>query len=129
MDLPRARSSRDANDPAVHVERTPGPKRSVLAEDLNQDTRPDVLAYPYGHADERVAAEARRSYAFACTDEFRSVRPTEDPWRVPRLDAYYFQRAGVLDGWGSRRFAGYLGLRLLGRRARRFLEGAGLLGK
>lgn len=99
------------------------------ATDIRERTgaRPEVLAYPYGFADARVAASARAVYAFACTDEFRTLRPGDSPWRLPRLDAYYFQKPGLLERWGSPRLAAYLGLRRLGRRARRVLQRSGVL--
>jgi peptidoglycan/xylan/chitin deacetylase (PgdA/CDA1 family) len=50
--------------------------------------RPDVLAYPYGFADGRVAEAAREVYS-------------------------------LLEGYGTWRFAAYVGIRRLGRRARR----------
>lgn len=89
--------------------------------------RPDALAYPYGFGDGRIARAAKGVYAAACTDDFRTVLPDDDRHLLPRLDAYYFQRPGVLERWGTWRFDGYLRARLLGRRVRRGLERAGLL--
>lgn len=87
--------------------------------------RPDVLAYPYGFADERVAAAAREVYAFACTDELRAIAPDDDRHLLPRLDAYYFQRRKLLESWGTWRFRAYVGARALARRFRRRIGGAG----
>lgn len=83
--------------------------------------RPTILAYPYGFADARVAAAAASAYAYACTDEFRLLGPREDPRRIPRLDAYYFQTSGILERWGSPLFAAYVAARRFGRRVRRGL--------
>ncbi|NNE44814.1 MAG: hypothetical protein HKN12_11460, partial [Gemmatimonadetes bacterium] len=90
-------------------------------------TRPDTLAYPYGFQDDRVVRATRQHYLHACTVEFRRLRKKEDPHRLPRLDAYYFQTPGTLESWGTWKFSAYLTARSAGRSARRMLEGAGLL--
>ncbi|HMB71902.1 MAG TPA: polysaccharide deacetylase family protein [bacterium] len=81
--------------------------------------RPDVLAYPYGFADARVAAAARRVYTYACTDELRGLREDDDRHLLPRLDAYYFQAPGRLEGFGTWTFGAYMAVRRLGRRVKR----------
>ena len=89
--------------------------------------RPEVLAYPYGLADGRVARVAGETYSICCTDRFAPVPASADRALVPRLDAYYFQGSGILEGYGSWRFEAYWRARLLGRRVRRSLDRAGLL--
>jgi len=81
--------------------------------------RPDTLAYPYGFADARVASAARTVHDFAFTDAFGALAPGDSPWLLPRLDAYYFQGAGLLERWGTASFRGYVALRRLGRALRR----------
>jgi len=73
--------------------------------------RPATFAYPYGLYDDRTAARVRTSYEVACTTELRTLEAAEDPVRLPRLDAYYFQAPGALERWGSRRFRWTLKLR------------------
>jgi peptidoglycan/xylan/chitin deacetylase (PgdA/CDA1 family) len=85
--------------------------------------RPDVLAYPYGFADARVAAAAREVYSYACTDELRVLGDDDDRHLLPRIDAYYLQRPGLLEGFGTWRFGAYVGVRRLGRRVRRGVAG------
>jgi len=83
--------------------------------------RPDVLAYPYGFADARVAAAARNVYAYACTDELAALRESDDRHLLPRLDAYYLQAPGLLEGFGTWRFRTYVKARSLARTLRRRL--------
>jgi peptidoglycan/xylan/chitin deacetylase (PgdA/CDA1 family) len=94
------------------------------AERIGEITRrPDVLAYPYGFADERVAAAARSVYAYACTDELRVLDADDDRHLLPRLDAYYLQAPGLLESFGSWKFRLYLGARSAARQLRRRLSG------
>lgn len=81
--------------------------------------RPRSFAYPYGSVSEQVARIAAEGYAVACTTELAPVGRGDDPLQLPRLDAYYFRRPGVLESWGTPRFTGYLRARALARRARR----------
>ena len=94
------------------------------AERIAKETgqRPDVFAYPYGLLDDRVATAASEVYSFACTADLRVLRPVEDMYRLPRLDAYYFQRPGALESWGSRRFRAHVWLRSRARRLRQSLR-------
>ncbi len=76
------------------------------------------FAYPYGLHDAKTAADAGRYYDTAVTTRMRYLRTTEDPLRLPRLDAYYLRGGrgrGGLFGASARR---YLGLRALLRRLR-----------
>jgi peptidoglycan/xylan/chitin deacetylase (PgdA/CDA1 family) len=65
--------------------------------------RPEVFAYPYGWWSPAAVAVAATSYRLACTTEHRPLAAREDPYRLPRLDAFYFRRAG-LEAWGSSLF-------------------------
>jgi peptidoglycan/xylan/chitin deacetylase (PgdA/CDA1 family) len=92
------------------------------AERIEEITRrPDVLAYPYGFADARVAEAARGVYAYACTDELAALSEDDDRHLLPRLDAYYLQAPGLLEGFGTLRFRAYVGARSLARKLRRRL--------
>lgn len=73
--------------------------------------RPSAFAYPYGLVADAVVDAARRVYRYACTTRLRTLRPQEDPLKLPRLDAFYLQRPGLLESWGSARFRSYLLLR------------------
>jgi peptidoglycan/xylan/chitin deacetylase (PgdA/CDA1 family) len=78
--------------------------------------RPTHVAYPYGDVDDRVTERARRLFDFAHTTEFAALGAAATPWRLPRLDMYYFQMRGALASWGSARFArrvGWIGARRL----------------
>jgi peptidoglycan/xylan/chitin deacetylase (PgdA/CDA1 family) len=79
------------------------------------------FAYPYGSFNAETVRAVSAVHSVACTAELRSVGPTEDSLRVPRLDAYYFRRPGVLQRFGSIPFRRYLWLRSRGRRLRQAL--------
>jgi peptidoglycan/xylan/chitin deacetylase (PgdA/CDA1 family) len=87
--------------------------------------RPRSFAYPYGEYDERSLAAARSVYALGCTTELRALRAREDALQLPRLDAYYFRRMGMIEQFGSQSFRGLLWLRRQGRAVRRVLVQAG----
>ena len=87
---------------------------------------PSSFAYPFGAYDERVTNAVRAAHSIACTTDFRFMRRSEDPARLPRLDAYYFRRAGILEGWGTGKFERYVWMRANGRRLRRALELTGV---
>lgn len=90
------------------------------AEKIQRETgcMPRAFAYPFGLLNERVAAAVAEIHPMACGTEFRVLRGQEDPHRLPRLDAYYFQRPGVLESWGRLRFRSYVQLRAAARRCR-----------
>jgi peptidoglycan/xylan/chitin deacetylase (PgdA/CDA1 family) len=81
--------------------------------------RPDTFAYPYGYVDDRVAAAAAATYAYACTTEFRVIDGPVQPAWLPRLDAYYLQQPGTLDLWGTPAFDRFVRRRHALRRLRR----------
>jgi peptidoglycan/xylan/chitin deacetylase (PgdA/CDA1 family) len=87
--------------------------------------QPAAFAYPFGEYDTEVTGVVGAVHSLACTTEFRSLRPTENPLRLPRLDAYYFRRPGRLESWGSAAFRRYLWFRRGGRRLRHVLRATG----
>jgi peptidoglycan/xylan/chitin deacetylase (PgdA/CDA1 family) len=66
--------------------------------------RPLDFAYPYGDENGRVRQAAKKYYARAYSTEFRICDETDDVMSIPRLDAYYFQRPGTLEAWGTSAF-------------------------
>jgi len=80
--------------------------------------RPSSFAYPYGRVNESVANRVSNHFDRACTTEFRPLDRADHRSRLPRLDAYYFRRAGQLEGWGSPAFRRRLWLRAQGRRVK-----------
>jgi peptidoglycan/xylan/chitin deacetylase (PgdA/CDA1 family) len=87
--------------------------------------RPATFAYPYGEFDDASVKLARSTYALACTTELRAVDAADDCLLLPRLDAYYFRRAGVLEQFGTPSFRRFLWVRRHGRAARRAFTRAG----
>jgi peptidoglycan/xylan/chitin deacetylase (PgdA/CDA1 family) len=83
--------------------------------------RPRHFAYPYGAVDDRVARAVRDTFALGCTTEFGALTGTDDPARLPRLDAWYFREQGLLERWGTPAFHRRLWLRAQGRRVRRLV--------
>jgi len=96
-----------------------GGAAQVLSERLG--ARAEIFAYPYGAFSPGSVRAVRRHHAFACTTELRGVRASDDAHELPRLDAYYFRRAGVLEAFGSARFRNYLWLRARARGLRQAL--------
>jgi peptidoglycan/xylan/chitin deacetylase (PgdA/CDA1 family) len=80
--------------------------------------RPEVFCYPFGTHDDRVVAQVRESYRFACTTELATLKENSDPHLLPRLDAYYYRRPGSLERFGSGAFRAHLWLRAGARRLR-----------
>lgn len=58
--------------------------------------RPSSLAYPYGAVDARVASLAGARFAAAVTTRFAALAGDEPRTAIPRLDMYYFRRAGAI---------------------------------
>jgi peptidoglycan/xylan/chitin deacetylase (PgdA/CDA1 family) len=83
--------------------------------------RPTTFAYPYGDADEAVAADAAASCAWAVTTEMRALGSAERPHLLPRLDMFYLRAPGRLESWGTPRFRRRLWLRARARGVRRRL--------
>jgi peptidoglycan/xylan/chitin deacetylase (PgdA/CDA1 family) len=81
------------------------------------------LAYPFGYHDARVVAAAAKVYDLAFTTELRRATPGCDPYRIPRLDAWYLRylaRRGSLDAPAT---AAYLAARRFARAVRSRLAG------
>jgi peptidoglycan/xylan/chitin deacetylase (PgdA/CDA1 family) len=85
--------------------------------------RPRHFAYPYGDLDDRVAERARAHYAFAHTTECVALDGASDPWRLPRVDMFYFRAADALSSWGQAGFARRLAWIAARRLARHILIG------
>lgn len=96
------------------------------ADDLEQKlgVRPDGFAYPYGAVTPRAVAAASAMFAWACTTDLRGLNATEDPHRLPRVDAWYLRAPERFGRWGSHRLRGWLWLRHEGRRLKSALLGA-----
>jgi peptidoglycan/xylan/chitin deacetylase (PgdA/CDA1 family) len=95
------------------------------AEEIGQrvGARPRTFAYPYGHLNPGVVDAVRSRYDLACTTDLRVLGPTEDALRLPRVDAYYLQSPGRLDGFGTPAFRAWLRARALARNLRAALRG------
>jgi peptidoglycan/xylan/chitin deacetylase (PgdA/CDA1 family) len=85
--------------------------------------RPRSFAYPYGAVSRAAAVVAGGAVAWACTTAYRPLGADVDPHRLPRLDAYYFQRPDCFDGWGTSWFRCQIGFRH-GLRTARAVAGA-----
>ena len=90
-------------------------ERSAEEIATESGSRPRWFAYPYGDFDARVAARTAQTYDFAVTTKLRPLAATEDPLRLPRIDAGYL-RAGLRSaGWGTPAFRTLLGFRRMAR--------------
>ena len=94
------------------------------ARDIQQHTGvvPRVFAYPFGHVTPAVAGMVANRFPWGVTTELRRLRAVEDATRLPRLDAYYFQRPGHLAQWGSGRFRRFVRRRAAARRLKSVLR-------
>jgi len=89
---------------------------------------PETLAYPYGDVDARVtSAAAEAGYSVAVGTELGSL-PTQGAraLELPRLDAYYLAKPGVMEAWGTPAFTRYMSFRRAARRVRASLRAVGL---
>lgn len=57
----------------------------------------EALAYPYGNSTPAVRLLARQEFRLACGTTLRFLRGQEDPWNLPRIDAWYLGGAWRLD--------------------------------
>ena len=89
--------------------------------------RPRRFAYPFGAVNDAALAVARENFDQCVTTELRMVDRDDDMALLPRLDAWYFQRDGMLESWGSPAFRRWLWVRAQGRRVRALMAAAGLL--
>ena len=78
----------------------------LVRERLGVD--PAFLAYPYGSVDARVASVAAKRFAGGVTTEFRALPAHGPVMRIPRIDMYYFRRAGAIARWGAPGFRAWL---------------------
>jgi peptidoglycan/xylan/chitin deacetylase (PgdA/CDA1 family) len=97
--------------------------RTAIAERLGHDVH--GVAYPYGGYDARVASAAQAAgYAYAVTTELRPLGEADaSPFALPRLDAFYLAKPGVMEMWGTPALGRYVTLRRAARRARATLAG------
>lgn len=84
--------------------------------------RPRSLAYPYGACSPDIAAVAREVYDHACTVDLRPLSAIEDLHLLPRIDAYYLRKQGMLEAWGTGAWKVYLRARAGARRCRSLLS-------
>ena len=86
--------------------------------------RPRRFAYPYGDVNDAVAAVARQTFEHSVTTELSLLGPDDDRALLPRLDAYYFQRSGTIEAWGTAAFRRRLWIRAQGRKVRALMSPA-----
>ena len=87
--------------------------------------RPTSFAYPYGRVNGAASEVVARTYRCGCTTEFQTLQETDNTERLPRLDAYYLQGPGTLEGWGTAAFERFVHRRHWLRRVRRLPETIG----
>ena len=79
------------------------------------------LAYPYGASNPQVRKLAREYFDVACGTELRFVSPEDDPYELPRLDAYYLHKMSTFRNAVVKGSTGYIAFRRLLRKARQIL--------
>jgi hypothetical protein len=73
--------------------------------------RPTTFAYPYGFWTPQAVSVLRDACECACTTELRTLAPGADAHLLPRLDTFYLNGPARIENFGTRLFAGYLGMR------------------
>jgi peptidoglycan/xylan/chitin deacetylase (PgdA/CDA1 family) len=119
---------------SVTHRRLPGLSASALeeevhgsAEQINKHTgrKPGGFAYPFGQWNAESSLIVSRTFHWGCTTEFRALSDHAEVFALPRLDMYYFQAPGSLDGWGRPSFQARLRMRHGLRTARRLMARPG----
>lgn len=108
----------DTIDDAALEEETHGACQ-ILRERLG--IAPTSYCYPFGVAGRRERDAAAREFKLGVTAEHRLLRRKEDPFLLPRLDVFYFNRPGALNGFGSHGFRAGVMFRAALRRLRRIV--------
>lgn len=83
--------------------------RDALASALGQPCR--LFAYPYGRSSPRIRSAARRLFQAALGTRLDLARPFDDPFHLPRLDAYYLRDRASLHALLSGRWHAHSRLR------------------
>lgn len=96
-------------------------------EDIGRETgrRPDAFAYPYGFTTGGAVARVRAAGALAVTTELRPLGAGDDAHLLPRLDSFYLEGPGRIEGFGTPAFRHYFRLRLTLRTLAQRLRRAG----
>jgi peptidoglycan/xylan/chitin deacetylase (PgdA/CDA1 family) len=110
----------DRIDDAALEDETLG-AREILRERLG--VVPTSYCYPYGGVGRRERDATARYFQRAVTTEHRLLGGSEDPFLMPRLDLFYFNRPGALRGFGGLGFGTRVMFRAALRRARRVAMG------
>jgi peptidoglycan/xylan/chitin deacetylase (PgdA/CDA1 family) len=94
------------------------------AADIEDNTGrpPSAFAYPYGLYNDDVVEIVQGAFDLACTTRLAPLSAGDDPFRLPRLDAYYFRRPGQLEAWGSPSFRRRVWIRAGARQVRQTLR-------
>ncbi|HEX6314188.1 MAG TPA: polysaccharide deacetylase family protein [Gemmatimonadaceae bacterium] len=95
--------------------------RDVLRQRLGVTA--SSYCYPYGAVGRRERDAVARHFERAVTTEHRLMAEVEDALLMPRLDLYYFNQRGALDGFGAPGFAARVQVRSALRRVRRLAFG------
>lgn len=108
----RSHPSLSSLDPSQTADEVNGCRDSIRAR---LGTPCDSFAYPYGDAPVEARRLVGHTYANGCTTAHGVLAPTDVREALPRMDMYYFQQTGALEGWGTQWFRA----RIAGRRALR----------
>ncbi len=109
------------DDTVLETELTEG--CAALRNRLPTDCR--SFAYPYGALDARVKEATGRHFDLAVSTRFDVLGTTPDPLDLPRLDAFYFRDARMLEAWGTPRFLRLVQWRRALRGIKRRVKGTG----
>jgi peptidoglycan/xylan/chitin deacetylase (PgdA/CDA1 family) len=81
-----------------------------------------TFAYPFGLYDERSVSVVREHYHAACTTRMAAARRSNDRHLLPRFDVYYLRKPMLFGQLGKPLGHAYLGIRMLARALRGFVQ-------
>jgi len=88
----------------------------------------DFFAWPFGRVNHDLNGVIREHFAGAITVEMDYVTEQSNPYKLPRIDMYYFSRNERFQGLGGRGFARYIAFRRILRSVRARLSAAITIG-
>jgi peptidoglycan/xylan/chitin deacetylase (PgdA/CDA1 family) len=98
----------------VQLENEIAGSASVIEREIG--IRPVLFSYPYGRPSHDCLPIVRAHYRGAVTAELRLLDEDDDPFLLPRIDAWYLRAPGAIERWGTTAFRRRLWLRQQARR-------------
>jgi peptidoglycan/xylan/chitin deacetylase (PgdA/CDA1 family) len=111
--------------PKELINREIGESKTILEDALKSEV--SAFAYPYGYHTPAIREIVKDHYSLACSGRLGVVRNSSDPFKLERVDMYYFRTAGLYRLLLSRYFPLYIHLRNVPRQIKSLLRRGRLL--